>query len=85
MCSDVPGDQPVVQFINILDPLKMPSGSSTVTKKITRAKLQITNNCHTTSKGAIARIEVYKTADETQPIWQTYLGNRILIYKKKIR
>lgn len=78
MCSDVPGDQPVVQFINILDPLKMPSGS-TVTKKITRAKLQITNNCHTTSKGAIARIEIFKSADETQPMWQTYLGESFVL------
>lgn len=76
MCSDVPGDQPVVQFINILDPLKMPSGT-TVTKKTTRAKLQITNNCHTTSKGSIARIEIYKSADEAQPMWQTYLGSTI--------
>lgn len=75
MCSDVPGDQPVVQFINILDPLKMPSGT-TVTKKITRAKLQITNSCHTTPKGSIARIEIYKSADETQPMWQTYLGRK---------
>lgn len=76
MCSDVPGDQPVVQFINILDSLKMPSGS-TVTKKTTRVKLQITNNCHTTSKGSIARIEVYKNVDDTQPMWQTYLGSTI--------
>lgn len=43
MCSDLPGDQPIVQFINILDTLKMPPGT-TVTKKALKGKLQVKNN-----------------------------------------
>lgn len=43
MCSDLPGDQPIVQFINILDTLKMPPGT-TVTKKAPKGKLQVKNN-----------------------------------------
>lgn len=42
MCSDVPGDQPIVHFINILDPLKMPPGT-TVTKRAAKAKLQVSS------------------------------------------
>lgn len=39
-CSDIPGDQPIVQFINVLDPLKMPQGQ-TVVKKNELMKLQV--------------------------------------------
>lgn len=40
MCSDVPGDHPVVQFISVLDPLKLPPGTA-VTKKSAKVKLQV--------------------------------------------
>lgn len=43
MCSEVPGDQPVVQFINILEPQKMPVGT-TVTKRTDRIKMQVSNS-----------------------------------------
>jgi hypothetical protein len=39
-CCEVPGDQPIVQFINILDPLKLPSGT-TVTKQCGSVKIQV--------------------------------------------
>lgn len=92
MCTEVPGDEPIVQFINILDPLKMPAGT-TVTKRNTLLKMQVTinsflniwnccffyfkvtNACHSTIKGSLARIEVFKHPDDTHPLWETYLGN----------
>lgn len=40
MCSDRPGDSPVVQFINVLDPLKLPP-RTTVTMKSAKVKLQV--------------------------------------------
>ncbi|XP_017768816.1 PREDICTED: protein HIRA homolog [Nicrophorus vespilloides] len=75
-CSEVPGDQPIVQFINVLDPLKMPLGQ-TITKKNDFMKLQVTNGGLTTPKGKLARIEVFKHPDDKQPIWETYLGSVI--------
>lgn len=41
-CCEVPGDQPIVQFINILDPVKLPSGT-TVTKQCGTVKIQVEN------------------------------------------
>lgn len=41
-CCEVPGDQPIVQFINILDPLKLPAGT-TVTKQAGDVKIQVKN------------------------------------------
>lgn len=40
MCSEVPGDQPIVHFINVLEFTKMPSGT-TITKKTGRIKMQV--------------------------------------------
>lgn len=40
MCCEVPGDEPIVKFINILDPLKLPPGVS-VTKDCGIIKLQV--------------------------------------------
>lgn len=76
MCSEVPGDETIVQFINMLDPIKMPPGT-TITKRSDKMKMQVTNGCHTTSKGSLARIEVFKTVDDEQPLWDTYLGSTI--------
>ncbi|KAJ8924558.1 hypothetical protein NQ315_000707 [Exocentrus adspersus] len=76
MCCEVPGDEPIVKFINVLDPLKMPAGV-TVTKESGNMKIQITNNCHKTSKGSLSRIEVYKNINDKDPKWDTYLGSSI--------
>ncbi|KAB0796937.1 hypothetical protein PPYR_10998 [Photinus pyralis] len=76
MCSDVPGDQPIVHFISVLEPLKLPSGS-TVTKKTSHIKMQITNGCNVTSKGSFAKVEMFKNVDDNQPIWETFLGSTI--------
>ncbi|KAF5276450.1 hypothetical protein FQA39_LY06519 [Lamprigera yunnana] len=76
MCSEVPGDQPIVHFINMLETVKLPSGT-TVTKKTGQVKMQITNGCNVTSKGSFAKIEVFKKLDDTQPIWETFLGSTI--------
>ncbi|XP_044271848.1 protein HIRA homolog [Tribolium madens] len=75
-CCEVPGDQPIVQFINILDPLKLPSGAA-VTKQCGTMKIQITNNCHKTSKGSLSSIEAYKNVDDKEPNWDTYIGSTI--------
>jgi protein HIRA/HIR1 len=75
-CCEVPGDQPIVQFINVLDPLKLPSGT-TVTKQCGSVKIQITNNCHKTVKGSLASIEVYKSINDKEPNWDTYIGSTI--------
>ncbi|XP_063920642.1 protein HIRA homolog isoform X2 [Zophobas morio] len=75
-CCEVPGDQPIVQFINILDPLKLPSGVA-VTKQAGNIKIQVTNNCHKTSKGSLAGIEVYKNMNDKEPNWDTYLGSTV--------
>lgn len=40
MCCEVPGDEPIVKLINILDPLKMPPGV-TVTKDSGTMKIQV--------------------------------------------
>lgn len=40
MCMEVPGDQPIVQFISMLDPVKMPPGT-TITKKCDKMKMQV--------------------------------------------
>lgn len=74
MCTEVPGDEPIVQFINVLDPLKMPAGSTAV-RKDHIMKLQVTNNCHSTSRGSLSRIEVFKHPDDKQSMWETYLGD----------
>ncbi|KAJ8958968.1 hypothetical protein NQ314_006332 [Rhamnusium bicolor] len=63
MCSEVPGDEPIVKFINILDPLKMPPG------------VTVTNNCHKTTKGSLSKIEVYKNINDKDPKWDTYLAS----------
>lgn len=76
MCTDVPGDEPIVQLIDILEPLKIPS-STLVTKKGNLFKLQVTNNSCATSKGSLARIEVFKQLDDKQSLWDTYLGSSI--------
>lgn len=76
MCSEVPGDETIVQFINMLNPFKMPPGT-TVTKKGDMMKMQVTNACHITSKGSLARIEVFKRPEDPQPLWDTYLGKKI--------
>lgn len=76
MCTEVPGDEPIVQFINVLDPLKMPPGT-VATKMDKLLKLQVTNSCFSTSKGSLARIEVFKSVDDKQSMWETYLGSPI--------
>ncbi|KAK4876707.1 hypothetical protein RN001_009213 [Aquatica leii] len=76
MCSDVPGDQPIVHFIRMLESVKLPSGA-TVTKKSGPIKMQITNGCNVTSKGSFAKIEVFKKPDDSQPVWETFLGSTI--------
>lgn len=40
MCCEVPGDEPIVKFINVLDPIKYTSGN-TVTKDCGTMKLQV--------------------------------------------
>lgn len=40
MCSEVPGDEPIVKLISILDPLKMPPGT-TATKDVGVLKIQV--------------------------------------------
>ncbi|CAH0546433.1 unnamed protein product [Brassicogethes aeneus] len=76
MCCEVPGDEPIVKLVSILDPLKMPPGV-TATKDAGVLKIQVTNNCHKTQRGCLARIEVYKKSDEKNPIWDSYLGSSI--------
>nr|XP_023016100.1 protein HIRA homolog [Leptinotarsa decemlineata] len=76
MCCEVPGDEPIVKFINVLDPLKMPPGVS-VTKEGGTMKLQVTNNCHKTSKGSLSKIEAFKSMNDKEPKWDTYLGSSI--------
>lgn len=39
-CCEVPGDQPIIQFVNVLDPQKMPPGQ-TVTKLNGVMKIQV--------------------------------------------
>lgn len=75
-CCEVPGDQPIIQFVNVLDPQKMPPGQ-TVTKLNGVMKIQITNACVATPKGKLARIEMFKTVDDKSPMWETYLGSQI--------
>lgn len=40
MCCEVPGDEPIVKFINVLDPIKYTPGV-TVTKECGTMKLQV--------------------------------------------
>lgn len=40
MCCEVPGDEPIVKFINVLDPVKFAPGI-TVTKEYGTMKLQV--------------------------------------------
>lgn len=40
MCCEVPGDEPIVKFINVLDPIKYTPGT-TVTKDCGTMKLQV--------------------------------------------
>ncbi|XP_018573926.1 protein HIRA homolog [Anoplophora glabripennis] len=76
MCCEVPGDEPIIKIINVLDPLKMPPGV-TVTKECGTMKIQVTNNCHKTPKGSLSRIEVFKNINDKDPKWDTYLGSSI--------
>ncbi|CAH1955908.1 unnamed protein product [Acanthoscelides obtectus] len=76
MCCEIPGDEPIVKFINVLDPLKMPAGIS-VTKECNAMKIQITNNCHKTSRGSLSKIEVFDNQNDKEPKWETYLGSCI--------
>ncbi|CAG9862092.1 unnamed protein product [Phyllotreta striolata] len=76
MCCEVPGDEPIVKFINILDPTKLPPGVA-VTKDCGVIKLQITNNCHKTLKGFLSKIEAFKNVNDKELKWDTYLGSLI--------
>ena len=40
MCTEVPESEPIVKFIDLLNPLKMPGGQ-TVAKSIGRIRLQV--------------------------------------------
>ncbi|CAG9818845.1 unnamed protein product [Phaedon cochleariae] len=73
MCCEVPGDEPIIKFINILDPLKLPPGV-TVTKEYGTIKIQVTNNCHKIPKGSLSKIEVFRSINDKGPKWDTYLG-----------
>lgn len=37
----------------------------------------MTNKCHKTPNGSLSRIEVYKTQNDKDPYWETYLGSTI--------
>ncbi|XP_072378444.1 protein HIRA isoform X1 [Diabrotica undecimpunctata] len=76
MCCEVPGDVPIVKFINILDPLKLTPGVA-ATKDCGVIKLQITNNCHKTPKGSLSKIEAFKNVTDKELKWDTYLGSSI--------
>nr|XP_022902960.1 protein HIRA-like isoform X3 [Onthophagus taurus] len=74
LCSEVPGDLPIVKFIDLMEPLKMPAGKS-VMKRSSKMKIQVTNSCQSVSKGTLSRLEVFKNEEDKQPIWETYIGN----------
>ncbi|XP_057664646.1 protein HIRA homolog isoform X1 [Diorhabda carinulata] len=76
MCCEVPGDEPIVKFINVLDPLKLAPGVA-ATKECGIVKLQMTNNCHKTPKGSLSKIEVFKNMTDKDLKWDTYLGSSI--------
>nr|CAI5830793.1 unnamed protein product [Callosobruchus analis] len=76
MCCEIPGDEPIVKFINVLDPLKMPPGVA-VTKDGSAVKIQITNNCHKMPRGFLSKIEVFNKQNDKEPKWETYLGSSI--------
>lgn len=76
MCSEVPGDQPIVQIINVLEPQKLPAGNA-VTKLSGEYKIQITNKFCKTSKGFLSKITVFKHSNDKQPVWETFLGSSI--------
>lgn len=40
-------------------------------------QFQITNGCNVTSKGTLSKIEVFKNPDDSQPIWEAFLGSTI--------
>lgn len=74
-CKEVPGDEPIVHFIHQLDPLKSVPGI-TVNKICHGCKIQITNECHMTAQGPLARLQVLKNKMDDQPTWETYLGEQ---------
>ncbi|KAK9878470.1 hypothetical protein WA026_022112 [Henosepilachna vigintioctopunctata] len=76
MCSEVPGDEPIIQIINVLDSQRIPTGTA-VLKNGVNQKVQITNKCHKTSKGFLSKIELFTTQSDKTPQWETYLGSHI--------
>ncbi|KAL3282900.1 hypothetical protein HHI36_006058 [Cryptolaemus montrouzieri] len=76
MCCEVPGDEPIIQVINVLDSQKIPTGTA-VLKNSGSQKVQITNKCHKTSKGFLGKIELFKTQSDKTPQWETFLGSLI--------
>ncbi|GJQ84164.1 hypothetical protein Trydic_g2841 [Trypoxylus dichotomus] len=77
MCSEVPGDQPIVKFIDVMEPLKMATGR-TVSKKVGTMKIQVTNSCQSISQGVLSRLDVFRNEYDSQPIWETYIGSTVL-------
>lgn len=76
ICSEVPGDEPIAQVINILDSHKIPAGPALLKNSLNQ-KIQITNKCHKTSKGFLSKIETFKNLKDKTNLWETFLGSVI--------